>query len=94
MAVADDVKDIKKMVTGLTKTVSEQRKDIDALQQWRLSTEAARAAVDKYKADELAQKNLQTNSRFINSKAELLRTLIPLILALTALVYAFLERIK
>lgn len=91
--VSRDVKEIKAMVSNVITTQTKQGEAIEGLQQWRLSTEAAREAVEKYKSDEAQTRRDRDSTKFINSKSEILKTLVPLLVALTALVYAYTQRI-
>lgn len=93
-SLARDVKEIKNMMGTIVETQTKQGNDLESIKTWRLSQEAAKKAVDEYKAQEALERRDKRDDKFIKTKSELVRTLIPLAIALTALVYAYVNRVQ
>lgn len=75
---SDLLKEIKSMQSSVTRIDGR----VENLEVWRISSDASREAVEKYKRDERFAKTDK-------SKIEVAQALLPFIIALTALAYAF-----
>lgn len=86
-AIAKDIGAVKRQLQGVSKTQESQAKDISVLIQWKRDTELAKKIIDEYKQQEQNDKYQKSRASISSSRAELLKYLVPLIIAITLLIY-------
>lgn len=93
-SISKDIGDLRAVVDSQKQVTTQQGQSIDDLKMWRLTTETATKAVDDYKQRELIEKNQKVNNTLSINKSEVFKYIVPFLIALTALVYAYTTRIK
>lgn len=91
--VARDVREVKGLVQGQSKTLKEHSDAIKTLQEWKRGLDIAKQAVDEYKKQERDDKYQTTKTSAYRNLSEVLKYVVPLIVALMALIYAYTSRI-
>lgn len=91
--VARDVREVRGLLQAQSKTLSKHTSDIAELKDWKRGTEIATKAVEEYKRKETQDKMEGNKSTAYKNLAEVLKYVVPLVIALTALAYAYTNRI-
>ena len=92
--VARDIREVKGLVQGQAKVIRDQGVAIQNLEDWKRGLDIAKQAVDEYKKQEENDRYQKAKTTVYINKAEVLKYLVPLIIAIMALVYAYTSRIK
>lgn len=92
--VARDVREVKGLVVSQGKELGEHGRQIGELQNWKRGIDIAKNAVEEYKRQEQSDKYNSAKTTTYKNLGEVLKYVVPLIVALMALLYAYTDRIK